>query len=107
MIEKEIARLKQFENRNRDFFNEVYLSVFKDALNETDILLEKDDILQMFLSNELEELRMYLDHITEQSKKIILEALAEGENNSFQEKRYKDIKGINDLFTYYYDVVTK
>lgn len=103
---EKIAILKGFES-NLNKFHDEFRKVFVTTLTENVSLLESDHVIITFMLGDFDGLRKYLDFITDESKKHVLEALQEGENNLFQEQRYKDVKEVNDLFTYYYEIMVK
>lgn len=89
------------EIKNKEDFN----NIFAYSLSNNFAVLEADHILNLFIGGEINELRIFLDDITDKSKQKVLDALEKGESDSIYEKRYKDVKNLNDLFTYYCDIM--
>ena len=101
-----IKELKKLED-DKFWFNRNFMFHFFDLLRANLISLEMDHIIHMFALNEFNELRTFLDDMTNKSKQKVLDALEIGESDIIHEKRYKDVKEVNDLFTYYYDIMVK
>lgn len=96
---------KQLEQVKTDkqMFKHVFKIIFLTKAQKYLSFIELSEIEQMFFLGEENKLRITLDSMTEKAKKKSLEAIASGSNDQIYEKRYREIKELDDLYTYYID----
>lgn len=99
MIKKE--ELEEFEKLNPI---ELSKSIQNEIINEGQkhlAFIELDEIKQLFSFQQINTLRTLLDNMEIKSKQRVLDGINNSQYDEVYEKRYKSIKRINDLFTYY------
>lgn len=89
------------EKSSREEFQSRFDEIFMDKSKEYLTFIELDYIIEMYLSNEINELRITLELMTEKAKIKVLECVEENCHDEIYESRYKTLKELSDLITYY------
>ena len=101
MITTEIIKRLEAAKTDPYLFQEEFVKILWDTCENSLTFLELDEVLELLYHGNLKTLHSLTDHWVSKSKQKVLESIEEGEIDPVYEDRYKKVKQVNDLITYY------
>ena len=96
-----IGTKKILDSFNKEELQSKFDKIFITKCVEYLTFMEADYLIEMLVSNEHNKLRVALEDMTEKAKKKVLECVEDNCHDEIYESRYRSLKELEDLITYY------
>ena len=96
--------LKSIKNASKEDQKYIFKGIFRNKLYDYLAILEFNHYIDLLFNNEFNQIRIDLEDALNKAESKVLEAIEQGNPDEVYQDRYKKIKELDNLITYFIEI---